>query len=120
MTQPADAELALIDPIFTAGAELPGTERVSLHSAFGKVFHIPGRVVAQGLPCSVKDGRGVGGCGEEGTMTLVRHPLRGVNLPGKRAVGLMAYCSACGPGLPELVTPTAQEIADGWTPAPVA
>lgn len=78
-----------------------------------------GRVVACELPCTVDHGDGHPGCGSADTMTIVRVVLRGLNLPGERIVGLLEHCTRCGSGMIRPVTPTAEEIADGWAPGSV-
>lgn len=98
----------------------PGSEPLSLISERAGAYDVRGRVVADGLPCTVGDA----GCGGE-TMAIVRMPLFGLNLPGEPIVGTIGHCSVCGPGpdpsspLPRLVTPTEQELAWGWAPGTV-
>lgn len=117
MNQQAPVEPSPDDITFiTPDTVFPGADLVELANPDGQQpIRIPGRIVAQNLPCSVDLGTGHPGCGSPDTMTLVRHPTRGMNLPGERVVGLLEHCTQCGcRPVSRLVTPTEQEITDGW------
>jgi hypothetical protein len=94
-----------------------GSSVIKLESENAGKFEIRGRVVAVDLPCTV----GARGCGGEHTMTVVRAPLFGMNMPGEQIVGTIEHCTVCGPSPapPRLVTPTPFEIDHGWAPGTV-
>lgn len=101
-------------------SELPDTEAIDLASPGQPTRRVHGRVIARALPCSRPSEVGNRGCGAEDSMMLVRHPVRGLNLPGERIVGLLEHCTECGHSIPLLVTATATEIAQGWAPGTVS
>lgn len=99
---------------------LPGAALLELRSDSGPVIAMRGRIIAEGLPCSVNNRAGQWGCGAEAAMTIVRYPVRGLNLPGEHIVGLLHHCTSCGPSGPQMVTATAEEISNGWAPGTVS
>jgi hypothetical protein len=116
-TPPDTVTTPVTATLITAESGPRGSEMITLHSERAAPFTVRGRVDATDLPCTVNDR----GCGGADTMTRLRLPLFGLNLPGEQIVGEMEHCSVCGPTRtpPRLVPPTPQELADGWAPGTV-
>jgi len=111
MTDPTAAAGGPLATPLVEGSIPPGCGEVRLERA----TYPCARIVATGLPCTLGDH----GCGGE-TMTIIRAPQFGLNLPGEQVVISTEHCPVCGP-CPQLhlVTPTEQELAWGWAPGTV-
>lgn len=111
------ANPAVIATPITRNIGPSGSAMLRLESENAGVFEVRGRIVAVDLPCSVRQG-----CGGEHTMTIVRCPVFGLNLPGEQIVGMFEHCTTCGPEpshTPRLVTPTQFELDHNWAPGTV-